>query len=264
MIKVACRLAPEYSPPPPPARSPNKLLARLSPDDYRLLLPDLQTIRLRPKRVLLRPHEPVQKIYFLGGGVCSIAQVTADGQMAGVAIVGSEGCVGMPGFGGDPESGQTAVVELVDGEAQVMDLKAFQRHIERGTAFKDLIHRYSQAFVEGLMQSVACNALHPVEKRCARCLLDIRDRIGGNEFPLTQDVLAAMLGVRRASVSLAVGALHRAGIIDSVHKNMLIRDPARLEATACECYALVKGHFARLLPNGVDQPRTGTASSEGS
>ena len=226
----------------------NKLLARLSPHDYQRLLPDLESIRLRPKRVLLRPHAPVQKIYFLGGGVCSIAQVTADGQMAGVAIVGSEGCVGMPAFGGDPESGQTAVVELVEGDAQVMDARAFRRHMDSGPAFKDLIHRYAQAFVESLMQSVACNALHPIEKRYARCLLDIRDRVGRNEFPLTQDVLATMLGVRRASVTLAAGALHRAGIIDNIHKSIIIRNPAGLEATACECYALVRGHFARLLP----------------
>jgi CRP-like cAMP-binding protein len=163
-------------------------------------------------------------------------------------MVGNEGCIGMSAFGGDPESGQTAVVEIAKGDAQMMDAKVFQREVDRGTAFKNLIHRYSQAFVESLMQSVACNALHSIEKRCARCLLDIRDRVGGNDFPLTQDVLATMLGVRRASVTLATGALHRAGIIDNVHKSIIIRDPAGLEATACECYALVKGHFARLLP----------------
>jgi CRP-like cAMP-binding protein len=231
----------------PSSSSPNKLLARLPPDDYRRLLPDLETIRLRPKRVLLKPHVPVQKIYFLAGGVCSITLVTANGQMAGVALVGNEGLVGMAAFGGDPESGQTAVVEIADGDAQVMSPRVFHREMSRGTAFSHVIHRYGQAFVESLMQTVACNALHSIEKRCAKCLLDIRDRVGRNEFPLTQDMLATMLGVRRASVTLAIGALHRAGIIDHVHKNIIISNPARLEANACECYALVKGHFARLL-----------------
>jgi len=232
----------------PPVHSPNKLLARLPADDYRRLLPDLETIHLRAKRVLLKPHVPVGKIYFLAEGVCSIAQVTADGQMAGVAMVGNEGLVGMAAFGGDPESGQTAVVEIPDHNAQVMDARVFYREMNRGTAFKDLIHRYGQAFVESLMQSVVCNALHPVEKRCARYLLDIRDRVGRNDFTLTQEVLATMLGVRRASVTLAVGALHRAGLIDHEHKNIIIRDLAGLEHAACECHALVKGHFARLLP----------------
>lgn len=163
-------------------------------------------------------------------------------------MVGNEGCIGMTAFGGDPESGQTAVVEIADGDAQVMDAKVFQREVHHGTAFKHLIRRYAQAFVESLMQSVACNVLHPIEKRCARCLLDVRDRVGRNEFPLTQDVLATMLGVRRASVTLAVGALHRAELIDHAHKRITILDAAALEGAACECYALVKGHFARLLP----------------
>jgi len=163
-------------------------------------------------------------------------------------VVGNEGLIGMSAFGGDPESGQTATVVIGDGEAQVMDVQAFRREMQRGTAFSDLVHHYAQAFIESLMQSVACNALHPVEKRCARCLLDIRDRVGSNEFPLTHDLLASMLGVRRASITLAAGALHRAGLIDHAHKNIAIIDPAGLEAAACECYAVVKGHFARLLP----------------
>ena len=230
------------------SQSPNRLLARLPTDEYRRLLPDLETIALRPKRILLKPHVPTQTIYFLAGGVCSITTVTADGQAAGVAMVGNEGLIGMSAFGGDPESGELAVLEIADGDAQVMDVSVFRREMERGTAFKDLVHRYSQAFVESLMQSVACNALHPVEKRCARCLLDIRDRVGRNEFPMTQHVLATMLGVRRASVTLAAGALHRAGLIDHAPRRIVIRDAAALESAACECYALIKGHFARLLP----------------
>jgi CRP-like cAMP-binding protein len=232
---------------PSDAQPLNKFLARLPPPEYRRLLPSLERIHLRAKRVLLKPHLQIRKIYFLEGGVCSITQVTADGQVAGVALVGNEGLVGMAAFGGDPDSGQTAVVEIADGDAQVMDVAAFRREMEHEGVFRDLVHRYAQAFIEGLMQSVACNALHPVEKRCARCLLDIRDRVGRNEFPMTQDVLADMLGVRRASVTLAAGALHRAGLIDHAHKSIIIRDAAGLEKAACECYPIVKGHFARLL-----------------
>jgi CRP-like cAMP-binding protein len=168
--------------------------------------------------------------------------------MAGVATVGNEGLIGMSAFGGDPESGMSAVVEIADGDAQVMDVKTFRREMERRAALHDLVHRYGQAFVESLMQSVVCNALHPVEKRYARYLLDIRDRLGRSEFPLTQGALANILGVRRASVTVAAGALHRAGLIDHAHKRIVIRDPAGLETAACECYGIIKGHFARLLP----------------
>jgi CRP-like cAMP-binding protein len=232
----------------PPPRSPNRLLARLPPDEYRRLLPHLETIHLHPKSVLVTPNEPAEKVYFLAGGVCTICQVTADGQMAGVAMVGNEGLIGMAAFGGDPETGHSAVVEIADGDAQAMNIRAFRDEMERHGAFGDLVHRYAQAFIESLMQSVACNALHPIEKRCARCLLDIRDRVGRDDFPLTQEVLATMLGVRRASVTLAAAALHRAGLIDHAHKSVSIRDLAGLEHAACECYALIKGHFARLLP----------------
>jgi CRP-like cAMP-binding protein len=230
-------------------RSPNRLLARLPADDYRGLLPDLQTITVRPGLVLLKRDTPVQKVYFPGGGVCSIAIATADGQVAGVALIGNEGCVGISAIGGDPESGQTAVMELVDGDVQAMTMSAFQREMDRRAAFTDLIRRYEQAFVEGVMQSAGCNALHPIEKRCARCLLEIRDRVGRNEFLLTQEVLATMLGVRRASVTLAAGALHRAGVIDNVHKSIIIREPTALEAIACECYGQIKRNFARILPS---------------
>jgi CRP-like cAMP-binding protein len=231
-----------------PSSSPNRLLARLPADDYRRLLPDLDVVPLRAGLVLLKREAAAPKVHFLGGGVCSIELATADGQVAAVALIGNEGCLGTSVVAGDPESGQTAVIDVVDGEAQVMTVTAFRREMERRTAFHDVIHHYEQAFVEGVMQSVACNALHPIEKRCARCLLELRDRIGRNEFPVTQELLARLLGVRRASVTLAAGALHRAGIIDTVHKSVIIREPAALEAVACECYALIKGHFARLLP----------------
>jgi CRP-like cAMP-binding protein len=97
------------------------------------------------------------------------------------------------------------------------------------------------------MQSVACNALHSVEQRCARWLLTTRDPSGRNEFPLTQEFLAVMLGVRRPTVTLAVGALQRTGLIDCGHRRIVILDRAGLEAASCECYAVIKRHFARLL-----------------
>lgn len=232
---------------PPSSQLRNKLLARLPGDEYQSLLPYLETIRLRPRRVLLRPHEPPDKIYFLGGGVCSISYVTEDGRTAGVAVVGNEGLIGMAGFGGDPESGMTAVVEIAECDAQVMDVKVFRREMKRRTALNDLVHCYAQAFAENLMQSVVCNALHSVEQRCARCLLEIRDRIGRRELPLAQDTLADMLGVRRASITLAAGTLERARLIKRAHKRVVVSDPVGLEAMACECYVVVKQHFARLV-----------------
>jgi CRP-like cAMP-binding protein len=119
--------------------------------------------------------------------------------------------------------------------------------MEHRAGFNDLIHRYAQAFAETLMQSVVCNALHSVEQRYARCLLEIRDRTGRRELPLAQDTLADMLGVRRASITLAAGTLERGRLIKRAHKRVVVSDPVGLETMACECYGVVKQHFARLV-----------------
>ncbi|MDP1570993.1 MAG: Crp/Fnr family transcriptional regulator [Vicinamibacterales bacterium] len=224
----------------------NTLLARLPGDEYHGLLPHLEPIRLRQGQVLISPHSSTKRIYFPGGGLCSISYVTEDGRRAGVALVGREGLVGMTGFGGPPDSGMTAAVEIAGGESHVMDVKAFRSAMKHLAGFNHVIHRYAQVFAEDVMQSVVCNALHSIEQRYARRLLDIRDRSGRRDLPLTQAALADMLGVRRASITLAAGLLTRAGLIERAHTRIVVSDPAGLEAMACECYGVVRHHFARL------------------
>ncbi|HEX2339496.1 MAG TPA: Crp/Fnr family transcriptional regulator [Vicinamibacterales bacterium] len=231
----------------PSLHSPNRLLARLPSDDYQRLVPHLQTVSLQPRDVLLQAHVPTRRVYFLGGGACSILLSTADGEAAGVALIGNEGFIGLSAIGGDSEARESAVLEIAEGDAQAMDVEVFRREMDRRSAFTDLMHRYIHAFIQSLMQSVLCNALHSIEKRCAKCLLEISDRLGRSDFPLTQDALAAMLGVRRASITLAEAALHRAGLIEHRHRRVVIRDPSGLEAASCECYGVVKGHLARPL-----------------
>jgi hypothetical protein len=139
-------------------------------------------MKLHAQRVLLKPHVRSEKIYFPGGGVCSLTHMTTEGQIAGIALVGKEGLVGLTEFGGDSESGITAAVEIADADVQLMDLNIFQAEMDRRRAFYDLVRLYARAFAASLMQSVVCNALHPVERRCARCLLELRDRIGHNDL----------------------------------------------------------------------------------
>lgn len=232
---------------PPRSRSPNRLLASLPRHEYERLLPDLATMPLYPKSALFKPTDHPNSVYFLEGGVCSLSTITADGETAGVAMIGNEGLIGMRAFGGDPESTESATVEIVNGDTQVMNMTVFRREMERPGVFCDLIHRYAEAFGGSLMQSVACNALHSIEQRYARCLLEIRDRIGHNEFSLTQDTLADLLGVRRASITVTAGELYRTGIIDHGHKHIVIRDQIRLEAAACKCYAVIRQHLARVF-----------------
>lgn len=229
-------------------RPSNRLLAALPPDDYLRLAHDLELVVFPHEHVLVTPSLHSTRIYFPGGGVCALTQTTSDGQVAGIAVVGNEGVVGLAPFGGDPDSGITASVAIAEGPAHVMDIAAFNRERTRGGALADLIERYTIAFTASLMQSIACNALHPVEQRCARCLLEIRDRVGRDDLPVTHAALAAMLGVRRATVTLCAGAFDRAGLLEHGYKHIVVRDPRRLEEAACECYRTIRGHFGRLLP----------------
>jgi CRP-like cAMP-binding protein len=227
--------------------SPNQLLASLPVADYRRLLPLLHPLSLPFQHVLLKPAETLSTIYFPGDGVCSITQVMRNGRAVEVATVGNEGFIGINAvFGGDRWFAG-AVVKVPDRAAQAMSVRAFQHEMNRRGPFAEAINRYAEGFVASLMRSVACNALHSVEQRCARWLLTTRDRVRRNEFPLTQEFLALMLGVRRPTVTLALGTLQHRGLIEYGHRRLAILDRAGLEAASCECYSAVTRHFGRLL-----------------
>jgi CRP-like cAMP-binding protein len=205
---------------------------------------------LKFKQMLQKQGEKVTAVYFPGSGVCSIVNVMRDGRMVEVATVGNEGMVGITAFlGGDLPPGETFVqVPVPDGETQVMSVAAFQEENDRRGPFHDLMNRYAQALTAMIMQSTACNGLHSVEERCARWLLMTHDRVGADEFQLTQEFLAIMLGVRRPSVTIVMGALQKAGVIRYGSRITRVVDRKGLEAMSCECYAAVKAHFTRLLP----------------
>jgi CRP-like cAMP-binding protein len=234
---------------PPP--SPNKLLAALPAADYLRILPSLHTIPLKFKQMLQKYGEKVTTVYFPGSGVCSIVNVMQDGRMVEVATVGNEGMIGITAFlGGDFPPGETFVqVPVPNGETQLMTVAAFREEIDRRGPFHELMNRYTQALTAMIMQSTACNGLHSVEQRCARWLLMTHDRVGHDEFQLTQEFLAIMLGVRRPSVTIVMGTLHKAGVIDYGSRMTRVVNRKGLEAMSCECYSVVKATFARLLPN---------------
>jgi CRP-like cAMP-binding protein len=234
---------------PPPRLSPNKLLAALPAADYQRILPTLTTVPLKFKQVMHKHREQISTVYFPGGGVCSITNVMTDGRMVEVATIGREGFVGLTAFTGDGRALGDAFVQVPDGEGQAMPIEAFRREIDRRGPFYDLIARFSQAHLALVMQSIACNALHLVEERCARWLLMTHDRVGHDEFQLTHEFLSMMLGVRRPTVSLVLGAFHKAGIIANGAKKITVVERQRLEDTACECYRVVTDTFTRLLPD---------------
>jgi CRP-like cAMP-binding protein len=232
----------------PPPRSPNKLLAALPEADYRRILPLLTTVPLKYKQVLHKAGGEIDTVYFPGGGVCSVTNVMSDGRMVEVATIGNEGLVGITVFfGGETATGE-AFVQVPDGEGQAMSAGAFRRELDRRGPFYDLMGRYAQALQALIMQSAACFSMHSVEERCARWLLMTQDRVGRNDFQLTHEFLSYMLGARRPTVSLVLGTLEKAGIIQNGTKKITVVSRKKLEQASCECYPVVKSTFDRLLP----------------
>lgn len=226
----------------------NKLLDALPPDDYTRLEPLLERVSLPARQVLHSPGEPIQVVYFPADGLCSIVMTMEDGRMAEVATVGNEGMVGISTFlCGDRPPSQT-IVQVSGAFAYAMAADLFVQEMERRGALYDLVCRYSQALMTFVMQSAACNGLHRADQRCARWLLQTHDRLGRDQFELTQEFLSIMLGVRRATVSLIAHELQRAGLIVFTRRLITIVDRSGLEEATCECYGAIKGEFDRLLP----------------
>jgi len=223
-------------------------LAALPAADYRRILPTLTTVPLKFRQVMHKYGEPIDTVYFIGGGVASVTNVMTDGRMVEVATIGNEGMVGVTVFLGGTLSPGEAFIQVPDGNGQAMPADAFRKELDRRGAFYGLMSRYSQAMQILIMQSTACNSLHTVEERCSRWLLMTHDRVDGDELRLTHEFLGYMLGVRRPTVSLVLGTLDKAGILHNGTKKITIVNRARLEDTSCECYRVVKSAFDRLLP----------------
>jgi hypothetical protein len=228
---------------------PNRLLAALPPAEYEHLLPSLRTIPLKMRQVLHKHGERVKGIVFPAPGtVVSIASVLEDGHLVEVATVGSEGLVGVSAcLGGEFELGE-AIVQIPDGGAHVMSLTAFAHEMERRGALHDVTRRYAEAFMGMVMQSSACCCRHSVEERCCRWLLMTHDRARSDEFPLTQELVAAALGVRRPTITLVLRDLRHAGWIEYGRGRLHVLNRRALERRSCECYGQLRAQFGRLLP----------------
>src|SRR6058998_2694973 len=221
---------------PPPTGNPNRLLAALPATDYARIVPSLTVVPLTLKNVLHKPGEPIQDVYFPGGGFCSMLTVLEDGGMVEIATIGREGMVGVSAvLDGSPVT-STAMVQGETDTCYRMKVDTFRREIDRRGVFHELMAHYAQALFGFVAQSTACNAVHSVEQRLARWLLMARDRMGSDEFPLTQEFVAMMLGASRPTVTVVAGTLQKAGLI-TYHRGLVtILDREKLESASCECY----------------------------
>ena len=225
----------------------NRLLAALPAEARQQIVRASESIALELRHPLIEPEHPITHVHFVTSGVASNVVVMSDGGIVEVGTIGNEGMVGLALlFGAETSPHET--FQQVTGSALRMPAEAFRHSLATIPEFSKIMHRYAQAYFVQVSQSTACNRLHSAEERCARWLLMTADRAQGPEFDLTHEFLAQMLGVRRASVTVVAGALQQAGLIAYSRGSIRILDRPRLEEAACECYAITRQAFERLLP----------------
>ncbi len=228
----------------------NRLLSALPAEDLALVRAQLEMVPMRQRDALYEPEEPIRYVYFPETIVASLVSTLEDGATVEVGTAGCEGMVGLPLFLAQDTSSVRAFVQ-VPGMTGRIEAGTFTRLAAAPGALHQMLLRYTQAFLTQVAQTAACNATHLVEERCARWLLMTHDRVEGDEFSLTHEFLAFMLGVRRAGVTVAMGALQEAGLVRYGRGWIGIVDRPGLERASCECYRVVAAHFTRLLPPGA-------------
>ena len=228
-------------------RPDNRLLAALPGDAYGIIEPHLERLPFDPGRVLHPPGGPIRDLYFPLGCLISVTITMSDGRTAETGVVGRRDVVGINAFIGGSETTQTEYVTQVPGEAVRVPADPLREEFDRNKELRATLLKYTQAMIAQLSQNVACNRLHSLEQRYARWLLETRDRVAADEFELPHKFIAQMLGVRRAGVTEATGKFARQGVVATRRGHTRILDGAAIEAAACECYAVVKNEYDRLL-----------------
>jgi CRP-like cAMP-binding protein len=225
----------------------NLLLDRL-PDEVRSRLSgQLTPIPLFHGQIIHKPGDKIRALYFPTTCMISVTVRMRDGRTVEAGAIGSREVVGINAFMGGRETTQTEYVVQLPGEAIKIEANSMTAEFDRNTEMRDVMLRYTQAFVAQISQNVACNRLHDTDQRFARWLLEVRDRVQSDEFPLTHGFMAEMLGIRRASVTDAATKLKKLEVIETKRGTIRIKHTQDLEKISCECYFALKEEYDRLL-----------------
>jgi CRP-like cAMP-binding protein len=226
------------------ARS-NRILAALPEPALNRILHDASLVDLPHGRRIYREDAQVDSLYFPLNGVVVILAHTPLDHAVVTATVGNEGVLGVGVTTGAHRSLGRKIVQ-VEGRAVAFPARQFTKHLHREPQLELLMNRYVDAFVRESLLGSACNRIHTVEERCARCLLMTSDRVGEGPFRITQDAVAGMIGTRRAKANTALAALRRDGAIEYVYKQIKIVNRALLETFSCPCYRLTRATYAHV------------------
>ena len=225
----------------------NHLLAALPPDERARWLPALEPVEMPLGHVLYESGMAMTHVYFPATSIVSLLYVMEDGASAEIAVVGNEGIVGVALFMGGETTPSRAVVQSA-GLGFRLRGQLLKEEFNRSGPVLHLLLRYTQALITQMAQTAVCNRHHSLDQQLCRWLLLSLDRLHSDELVMTQELIADMLGVRREGVTEAAGHLQQAGLIRYRRGHITVLDRDRLEQRACECYAVVKKEYGRLLP----------------
>ena len=230
----------------PDQRPPNRLLQMLPAADFEAARPHLEVVELKRETILVEAGQELTQVWLPHSGVVSLVVSLSQGQAVEVAMIGRDGIVGAPEAMCDGIALTDAVV-LCPGAASILSVTNLKMLAGQSVAWRHLMARHHQALLAQSQQSVACNASHSVEERLARWLLRAHELWEGETLPMTQELLARMLGVQRNAVSIVAHALQQTGVIRYSRGQIEITDLAALRKTACECYVVAKAKQDHLL-----------------
>jgi CRP-like cAMP-binding protein len=230
----------------PKVKPSNHLLGAIPKDELDRIRPHLEDVELKFREDIYQSGEPTDCVWFPHIGVISLVTEFMEGDPVEISTIGHEGMVGVQHLLGNHQMPLRAFVQ-VSGRAARMGAEDFKRAVAENPRFERLLLRYTLALLNQISQAAACNRTHSVEERLARWLLMTQDRVDSPEFPLTQEFLSQMLGVRRPTVSIAAGMLSKAGLIHYSRGQITILNRGELEQASCECYRVITSEFQRLV-----------------
>ena len=225
----------------------NRLLASLPDNEWLRWLPHLERVEMTLGNVLYESGDTLTHVYFPTSSIVSLLYVMEDGASAEIAVVGYEGIVGISLFMGGESTPSRAVVQSA-GTGYRLRASLMLEEFNHGGPVLHLLLRYTQALITQMAQTAVCNRHHSLDQQLCRWLLLSLDRLQSNELMMTQELIANMLGVRREGVTEAAGRLDKAGVIRYQRGHITVLDRGQLECRTCECYAVVKKEYDRLLP----------------
>ncbi|PKO44907.1 MAG: Crp/Fnr family transcriptional regulator [Betaproteobacteria bacterium HGW-Betaproteobacteria-3] len=231
-----------------PDQSANELLTVMPAPEWSRLSPLLEEVELPLGRVLYESGSKMSHVYFPIDAIVSLLYVLENGSSAEIAVVGREGLVGIALFMGGDTTPSRAVVQSA-GKGYRLRAQAIQEEFSRSGPIMHLLLRYTQALITQMAQTAVCNRHHSLDQQLCRWLLLSLDRLRGNDLVMTQELIANMLGVRREGVTEAALKLQKLGLIQYARGHIRVLDRTRLETRVCECYAVVKTEYDRLLPD---------------